>query len=356
MTSIRLADPWWLLAFLPLVTGMVWTLRRERTAATLYSSARLLRELPVTFAQRIKRFIPFLRWIGLGLVAVALARPQAGLSEFRIRAEGIALMMCLDRSGSMEALDFEVDGRRVNRLAVVKKVFREFVAGNETLPGRPNDLIGLVTFGGYAEARSPLTFDHHALLSILETVEIAEPVYDRQGRILNEKFLQEERSTAIGDAVTLAVDRLRASDAKSRVIILLSDGENTAGIVDPETAAETAKTFGIKIYSVGIGTSGRVPFPVSDPFGRRSFLSQMVRLDEATLRMLAERTGGQYFSAQDTQALERVYASIDRLEKTEAEGTLYSEYRELYPWWLLPGVLCLVVEVWLRHTRFRSWP
>lgn len=356
MNSLRFVDPWWLVLVAPLVVVTIIAVRRERRVSVLYSSTRLLRELPVTLAQRVKRLLPWLRFLGLLLVVVAIARPQAGLSQFRINTEGIAIVMCLDRSGSMEALDFELNGQRIDRLAVVKQVFRDFVSGKGKLRGRPDDLIGLVTFGGFAEGKAPLTFDHGALLEVLDSVQISQPVYDAGGNIINERYLQEERATAIGDAVTLAVDRLKASSAKSKVIILLSDGENTAGIIDPVAAAEAAKAFGVKVYSIGIGTTGRVPFPVTDRYGRRAFVSQMVRLDDTTLKMLADTTGGRYFSAQDTEALESVYAAIDKLEKSVSEGTVYSEYRELFHWWLLPGLVLVVAEVVLRSTRFRSWP
>jgi Ca-activated chloride channel family protein len=356
MNTLRLVDPWWLLLALPLLVVTVVAVRRDRRASVLYSSALLLRQLPMTLSQRIKRLLPWLRFLGLLLVLVALARPQAGLSQFRIRTEGIAIIMCLDRSGSMEALDFEVNGERVNRLAVVKQVFREFVVGKGKLRGRPDDLIGLVTFGGFAEGLVPLTLDHGALLEVLDSVQIPQPVYGSQGKPVNERFLQEERATAIGDAVTLSVDRLKECSAKSKVIILLSDGENTAGVIDPTSAGETAKEFGVKVYSIGIGTTGRVPFPVMDPFGRRAFVSQMVHLDETTLKMLAEVTGGRYFNAQDTEALSNVYAAIDQLEKSVSEGNVYSEYRELYHWWLLSGLALILTEAVLRHTRFRAWP
>jgi Ca-activated chloride channel homolog len=356
MMGLRFANPWWLMLVAPVVIAAVAARRKERDAAILFSSARLLRDLPITFAQRIKRTLPWLRVTALLLIVLAIARPQAGLHQFRVEAEGIAIMMCLDRSGSMEALDFELDGDRVNRLAAVKHVFREFVMGSGKLPGRPNDLIGLVTFGGYAEGKAPLTLDHGALMEVLNSVEIAQPVYDSAGNVVNQRFLQEERATAIGDAVTLSVDRLKSSKAKSKVIILLSDGENTAGIIEPELAAETAKTFGVKIYSIGIGTTGTVPFPFSDQFGRLILRSQTVQMDETTLRMLAEKTGGRYYSAQDTAALQQVYADIDQLEKSVSEGTMYSEYRELFQWLLLPGLGLILLEVILRSTRFRSLP
>jgi Ca-activated chloride channel family protein len=163
-------------------------------------------------------------------------------------------------------------------------------------------------------------------------------------------------ATAIGDALATAVDRLKDAKAKSKVIILLSDGENTAGAVTPEEGAEAAKAFGIKIYAIGVGSTGPAPFEVEDSFGRKAYRTQLVRLDEQTLRMLADTTGGRYFNARDTQALEQVYAEIDQLEKTESEGRLYTEYVELYLWFLVPGLCLLILEVILSATRFRSLP
>jgi Ca-activated chloride channel family protein len=163
-------------------------------------------------------------------------------------------------------------------------------------------------------------------------------------------------ATAIGDAVTLAVDRLKNAAAESKVIILLSDGENTAGVVEPLDAAEAAKALDIKIYAIGVGSTGQAPFPAIDTFGRRRLVPQPVRLDEQTLKQIAETTGGRYFNAQDTQALARVYDEIDRLEKTATEGRLYTEYRELYQWFMLPGLAIIVTEMVLRCSRFRSLP
>lgn len=356
MSGWRLQDPLWLLVLLPLVVAVVFAVRRDRRTAVLYSSVQLVRGLPVTLLQRVKRLLPWVRVAGMTLLVVALARPQRGLREFRVRTEGIAIQMVLDRSGSMQALDFALDGQRASRLDVVKKVFRDFVRGAGQLPGRPDDLIGLITFGGFAEGRSPLTLDHGALLEVLKSVEIPRPIKDQRGRIINERFLQEELSTAIGDAVALAVERLQDAPAKSKVIILLSDGESNAGVVTPEEAAKAAQTFGIKIHTIGIGSTGPAPFPVVDRFGRELLQTQMVRLDEKTLRLLAETTDGRYYNAQDTETLERIYADIDRLEKTATEGRLYTEYIELYPWFLLPGLALVVLELVLRSTRFRSLP
>src|SRR5690606_12672744 len=187
--------------------------------------------------------------------------------EFRIRTEGIAIEMCIDRSGSMQAVDFQIHGRSVNRLEAVKHVFRDFVGGDGELPGRPDDLIGLIAFGGFAEALCPQTLDHGALLQILDGVDFPKPIRDREGRVINEQLLEEELQTALGDAVALAVDRLKDVPAKSRVIILLSDGENTAGIIEPADAAKAAREFGIRIYSIGVGSTGMAPFPGRDLFG-----------------------------------------------------------------------------------------
>lgn len=356
MMGWRLQNPSWLLLCIPVCVAVYWTVRAGRPAAVLYSSVQLLKGLPVTWALRVKRLLPWVRMAGLLLIVLALARPQRGLQEFRIRTEGIAIEMCLDRSGSMQALDFELDRQRVNRLAAVKRVFRDFVAGHGRLPGRPDDLIGLIAFGGFAEAKAPLTLDHGALLQLLDTVEIAKPVRDAQGRIINEQLLEEEMATAIGDALTVAVDRLKDVKAKSKVIILLSDGENTAGVIEPLEGAKAAQAFGIKVYTIGVGTTGRAPFPAIDPFGREVLVAQEVRLDEETLQAIADTTGGKYFAAKDTQALVNVYGAIDQLEKTATEGRLYTEYRELYPWFLLPGLGLVLVEVVFAATRFRTLP
>ncbi|MCA9119296.1 MAG: VWA domain-containing protein [Planctomycetaceae bacterium] len=356
MSELRLAEPMWLLMTVPLVVVTLLSLRGERRGAVVYSSVRLLETLPITFAQRLKRLLPALRCAGMLLMIIALARPQHGLKDFRIQTEGISIVMCIDRSGSMQALDFQLDGKRVDRLEAVKSVFHNFVAGDGNLPGRPDDQIGLVSFGGFAEAKAPLTLDHGALLDVLKAVQIAEPVYDREGNVINRRYLEEERATAIGDAVALAVERLRDSQAKSKVIILLSDGENTAGAIEPEDAAKAAASFGITIYSIGVGTTGSAPFKMIDPFGREQLVRQPVRLDEAALKSLAEATQGRYFNAKSTNALEDVYSDIDRLEKTELEGRLYTEYRELFQWWLLPGITLIVIELTLRCTRYRSLP
>ena len=375
MNGFIFHDPVWLLLLIPLVLLVVLMVRRRSQAAVLFSDVSMLRSLPVTMALRVKRALPWLWFAGLALLIVALARPQQGREEFRIRTEGIAIEMCIDRSGSMQAMDFDIDGQRVDRLTAVKDVFHEFVSGEKMpladdgkpdgkkgrpgdgrLAGRPDDQIGLIAFGGYANAKCPLTLDHGALLSVLDTVKIPQPIYNSNGEVINERLLQEEMATAIGDALALAVDRLKDVKAKSKVIILLSDGESNAGVLEPAEAAEAAKAYGIKVYTIGVGSTGEAPFPTVDALGRKRLVRGNVKLDEETLKMIAETTGGEYFNATNTAALEKVYEEIDKLEKSETKGRLYTKYGELYRAALWPGLASILLVVMLCTTRFRSLP
>ncbi len=355
MNGFRFGDPFWLLLLLPVLGGAWWRARQQKPAV-VFSSIRRLDVLPETWTVWFQRRLAWLRTWGLCCLVVGLARPQKGREDYRVRAEGIAIEMCIDRSGSMQAHDFQLDGQPVDRLTAVKKVFRDFVSGAEELSGRPNDRIGLIEFGGFANAMCPLTLDHGVLLEVLGSVQIPKPIRDQRGRIINQSLLEEEMSTAIGDALLLAVDRLRDIDAKSKVIILLSDGENTAGVIAPEEAADAAKAAGIKIYAIGVGRTGRAPFPALDPLGNRVFVPRVVRLDEETLRKIAATTDGRYFNAEDTAALNDVYAEIDQLEKTISEGRIYMRYRELFSYWIVPGLACVLLEITLASTRFRTLP
>lgn len=357
MTEFRWASPYWFIA-LAAVGLAFWFARqgRGRRRAVLYSSAALLRGLPVTLAQRLKGLLPWLRGVGLALVVVALARPQKGEEEFRVRGDGIAIEMCLDRSGSMRALDFDLNGKQVTRLEAVKNVFRRFVVGEDGNGGRPDDLVGLVAFGGFADNLCPLTLDHDALIGILEQVKTPEPIFGKGGQLLNEELFAEENATAIGDALAAGVDRLKGSKAKSKVLILLSDGENNAGVLSPTEAVEIAKAHGIKIYSIGVGTAGNVPYEDFDRFGRRVIQFRQFPIDEAALKSLADATGGKYFHARDTAGLEEVYAEIDRLEKSETEGQVYTHYRELFASALVPGIALVLLEIVAAATRFRTLP
>lgn len=356
MSTFRLQDPIWLLLVLLAAIVVIHEIRRRRSRTVLYSSVQVLKTLPGTLALAILKALPAVRLIGLALVIVALARPQLGREEFRIRTEGIAIQMVCDISGSMQAMDFEEDGKPVNRLSVVKRVFQDFVRGTGGLPGRPDDLIGLVAFGGFADSKCPLTLDHGALIEIVKSLEVPKPVFDKRGRILNEELLQEEMATAIGDALALGLERIRDVESQSKVLILLSDGEDNYSVVPPLEAAAAAEALGIKVYTIGIGTTGVAPFPAMDAFGKVVLTRRPVRLDEKLLQEIADRTGGQYFNARSTEALEEVYAAIDELEKTETEGRLYTEYGELFQVFLLAGIGLIVLELMFATTRFRSLP
>jgi Ca-activated chloride channel family protein len=350
---------WFWLILAPIAAAVLWwRFRPQQRPAAVFSSVTDLKGLPVTLAQRLRRILPYMYALGLCLVIAALARPQAGKAEARISGQGIAIELVLDVSGSMEAIDFQLEGRDVSRLEAVKHVVGEFVLGSRTsgLSGRPDDLIGLVAFGGFADSKCPLTLDHGALVDIVAGLETPKPIRDSQGRVINAQSLQEEMATAIGDGVAVGVDRLRGAKAKSKVLILLTDGDCNAGVVDPREAAKIAAESGIKLYTIGIGRNGTVPVPQEDAFGRRVLVAGQFRIDEELLREMAQTGRGRYFHASDSEGLTEVYAEIDKLEKSQIEETKYSEYTELFGWFAAPGMALLLLVGFLVETRFRSLP
>ena len=242
---MRLAEPY-LLVLLVLVAGLLYvSLRRHRPAVIAYSAIQDLTALAPSLMTRLRRALPVLRALALIACVVALARPQWGVEATKIYRQGIAIAMVIDTSSSMAALDLQIDDRQTNRLDVVKQTFRAFIKGDEqNLDGREGDLIGMLTFARYADGLSPLTLDHEALLALLEHVKIVP--------------LPEEDGTAIGDAIVLGIERLRQVEGASRVMIVLTDGSNNAGDIDPLQAAQIAKVLGIKIYTIGAGSRGAV--------------------------------------------------------------------------------------------------
>jgi len=299
-----------------------------------FSSLRVLRDISQPASVRLRRYVPVFSALAVALLAVGLARPQKGIEYTTITTEGVDIELVVDVSGSMRALDFETGGERRDRLSVAKEVLKEFIEG------RIGDRIGLIVFAGLPYTQCPLTLDYGAVLSLLERAKI--------GMI--------EDGTAIGSAIGTAVMRLKDSDAKSRIIILLTDGRNNAGKVSPDTAANLAKELGIKIYAVGVGKRGPVPYPATDIFGRTVLRRALLPIDDESLTRIAETTGGKYWRATDTDALRQIYAEIDKLEKTEATVEKYAEYRELFPCFVLPAFGLLVVGSVLRNTRFARIP
>lgn len=323
MTDFRLQDPWWLLLIIPLGWLAIHVTRRRQNAAVLYSEVSLLSLLPKTRAQRWSRLIPWIPVAGIALLAAAMARPQCGQEEFRARAEGIDILVCIDRSGSMQE-SFQTGDNRLSRLEAARRMFHDFVAG------RPDDRIGLVAFSGYIEDLCPLTLDHGALRQLLDTVQVTSPP-SNPSEASDPRWV-EERLTAIGDALTTAVARLSGAKAKSRVIILLSDGMQTAGAVMPSEAADAAKSRGVRIYTISL------------------------RDEPGDLKDVAETTGGRWFCATDAEALARVQTEIDQLEKSATEGRRYTQYRELYPFLAFPGLGLVLLEIVLVSTRLRPLP
>ncbi|MHC4991212.1 MAG: vWA domain-containing protein [Planctomycetota bacterium] len=361
--TLHLASVWWLL-LLPLAALLWWRwLDGRRRAAVAFSSLAAVRAAGPTWAVRLRWLIPLLRTAAVVLLIFCLARPRLADQQSRVVTEGVAIELLVDRSGSMRAMDFRLNDESANRLEVVKSVVNRFVQGGGRLPGRPDDLIGLIAFAGYADSRCPLTLDHEHLI---DTVVETEFVTDRR-----------EDGTAIGDAIGLGVERLqslerrpdirRADTIKSKLMILLTDGENNAGDLDPLTAAEMAAAFDIRIYTIGAGTNAAfAPVPVQ--VGGRTLTQRVpVSIDEDTLRKIADLTGGRYFRATDTDSLEEIYARIDELERTDIEQSQYRNFHELAveplvvsgftvpP--LLAVVFCLLtIEMLLAITRFRTLP
>ena len=285
-------------------------------------------------AARRRIVLAVLRLVALVLLAVALARPQAGTAATKVHREGVDVVLAVDVSGSMLSEDFTLGSGRASRLDAVKAVVKEFVAA------RAEDRIGLVLFGARPYTQCPLTLDHGWLLQNLERAKV--------GMI--------EDGTAIGSGLATAVNRLRASTAKSKFVVLLTDGQQNAGRITPETAAEAAAALGIKVYTVGAGTRGLAPFPMQDMFGNKVYRPVPVDIDEKTLEKVAQATHGRYFRATDTKSLHDVYAEIDRAEKTPFEAPQFLDYRELYPWLAWPALGLVLLEVGLAETVLRKLP
>jgi Ca-activated chloride channel family protein len=323
----------WLLALLPLV--MIWRGRRGPVAAIEFSDVGLAREVSRRSRARIGGWVWLLPLLAAALMIVGLARPQRGNSRTEVTANGIDIVLGLDVSGSMQALDFLVDGHRVNRIEVVKSVVSKFIEE------RPNDRIGLIAFAAAPYLVSPLTLDHDWLQQNLERVSTA---------------VGNDDGTAIGSAIAAGVNRLRKTNAKSKVMILLTDGMNNTGKISPPAAAEAAKALGVKVYTIGVGVRGMAPIPMKDQAGNTRLVMDRVDVDEKTLQAVAGQTGGTFYRATDTDSLQKIYEQINRLEKTALTVQKFEHYDELYSWALIPAIAFLGLGVGLQHTRFRRLP
>ncbi|MEW6193899.1 MAG: VWA domain-containing protein [Bacteroidota bacterium] len=329
-SDVIFAYPWVLysLIFVPLIFYWYWKNKDKQSPNITYSSLQMFGDAPKSLKERIVHLPAILRTLAVALLIVAFARPQTFSSGENIYTEGIDIAMVLDISGSMLAEDF-----KPNRLDAAKKVIDDFIKG------RTSDKIGLVIFSGESFTQCPLTIDYSVLRNLLGEIQ--------SGMI--------EDGTAIGNAVANGVNRLKDSKAKSKVMILLTDGVNNAGQIDPLTSAQIAQKFGIRIYTVGVGTMGEAPYPFQTPFGRR-YQMVPVEIDEALLKQIAGITGGKYFRATNNRKLVEIYEEIDRLEKTRVEVTSFRHAKELYFGWAFAGLILLLAEFGLSKTYLRRLP
>ena len=345
---MTLANPWMLLFAVPLAFAAWRLLRRAKRSGIRFSALSRLPSKAAGWRAKVAAATPFMMIAGLSMLVVAAARPRTPLAHARKSVDAIAIAMTVDVSGSMDALDLTPKGvqysRETTRLAVVKKLFAEFVEK------RPDDLIGLVTFGGYASTRSPLTADHEALLNVLKGVEIPSVALDAQGRAI----AQDEQMTAIGDGLATALARLKDAKPKSKIVILLSDGVSNTGAVEPDEAAKAAAKMGVKVYAIGVGTRSRnTPIFGRDFFGRTVIQHYDTTFDEHQLKSIASATGGTYFPVNDRDSLESALEEIDQLETTKLDADAYDRWNEHFVPFLVLGALLVLAAVSLSMSAAR---
>ena len=332
MNHITFAHPYLLLLLLVIPLMAVWYVLRYRKQkpALQFSNISLFRGVHKTFRQRAYPLLFILRMVAVGALVIALARPQSMLSRQEMKVEGIDIVLAMDVSGSMLAEDF-----KPNRLEAAKKVAAEFI------DGRKNDRMGLVVFAGEAFTQVPLTIDHNVLLKQLST--------------LKDGMMKD--GTALGDGLATAINRIKDSEAKSKVIILLTDGINNQGAVDPQSATEIAALYNIRLYTIGVGTQGLAPYPFRDQFGRKRYQNVPVELDENLLTQMAQSTtDGQYFRATNKKSLQQIFKQIDEMEKSKIDVTRYAQTKDEYQGWLVLAAIALLLEILLALFYFRSTP
>jgi Ca-activated chloride channel family protein len=325
----------WLFTLLPVVLALAfYSRKRGQSPSFLFSSGELVKGLKQTWRIKLSKGAFLLRAVALILIVIALCRPQSMIKETEIHAEGIDIVLAIDTSTSMRAEDFQLDGKRANRLEAVKDVVKEFIRN------RHDDRIGIIAFAARAYTVSPLTLDYGWLMRNLERVEI--------GMI--------EDGTAIGSGISSALNRLKDTEAKGKVVVLLTDGRNNAGRISPVTAAEAASSLNIKVYTVGAGTKGLAPYPTKDFFGNIVYQPVRIDIDDERLKKIAEKTDANYYRATDTESLRNIYREIDRLEKTPIEERGYIRYKELFSLFLIPALILLIMEVVFKNTLLRKIP
>lgn len=329
LSNIHFATPWWLLGLfiVPFIVWWVYFSGRINQTSIVISDLRGIEHL-TTWKEKVYPYLPVLKVCAVVLFIVAMARPQLSLTEEKVKAEGIDIMLAMDLSSSMLSRDFEPD-----RLEVSKMVAKEFVSK------RAHDRIGLVVFSGEAFTQCPLTTDHNMVTDFLSGLQVG--------------MLQD--GTAIGMGLATAVNRLKDSKSKSKIIILLTDGVNNAGYINPNTAAEIAREYGVKVYTIAVGSMGQALSPVnrrSD--GEYLFAMASVEIDTELLKQISQMTDGKYFRAVDRPSLETIYKEIDRLEKTEIEVNVYKRYKDEFRNFLIPGLILLLIWWLLGQTVFRT--
>lgn len=334
------SNPWAFLLLLPWA-GAVWRIwRKTRTKGIVFASAQMkFATLKPSLRQRVCQALPLLFLLGALALIIGAAGPRSLLSREVRSADALAVMMAVDVSGSMRALDLSEGRNDVTRLDVVKRVFREFVEQ------RPEDLIGLVSFGGYASVRSPLTADHRALLHVLSGVSIPGENGSTDDRGL--PVTQEELMTAIGDGLAVSLMRIKEAEPKTKIVILLSDGESNAGAVTPLEAAKAAADLGVRVYTIGVGSTGLTKVRAKDFYGRDVLTQMQSVLDEETLKQIAELTGAKYANVREPDQLKAFLEQVAALETTQVERQIYARYASHATIWVVSGTVCVLLAAFL---------
>lgn len=330
----RFASPHFLLLILAIPAAFYFHRRRRMHPAMGVSSLHSVAGIESSFVLKTNWIMPFLKHSALCFIIIAMARPQWGTRQVSVLTEGVNIMLAVDLSESMAALDFKKQGKVINRLEAIKGVVSDFVSK------RSGDRIGMVVFGTQAYTQLPLTRDYNTIASILNRLKIG---------------AAGER-TAIGDAIGISLKRLEDIKSKSNIIILLTDGQSNAGELFPQVVTEIAVEKGVKIYTIGVGSKGRAPFLIKHPILGERYVYRQVNIDETTLKDIADKTGGLYFRAKNTEGLQEIYETIDALEKTEVKVKTYAQYKEFYIFFLIPAFVLLVFWIVLSNTRYLRIP